>query len=465
MTTHAFATHLHRTILVLAVLPVACRDADPSVQGQDASSTQPTSSESGIDGSGDEVESSDSQEPGSSSSSSSTADEGTTEEPMDPDRRLEFVPIATDEPLVRATDLQFLPGTSELLVLSKDGDIGHYVLDEDGAHMLGRFVVPNVHTPSDCGLISAAIDPDFADNRLFYVGVCLSREDSAIYRLELIDDYEAVVDTRAEIMTVGHPGANQPWHNIGSMGFDSEGNLWALFGDKTVPQSSQDLADNLGAIVRVVPDRSADGSGYEPVLGNPYYGHAQWSWDIWAVGLRSPWKGLLDDKGRYWVGDVGSKQFEEVNLVSQAGQNLAWPVHEGLCTDEDCGVFVDPVAVWPHAPHPYIEDDARATASTSRVAWVGIAYEDRGNDPYDGLLTDKVLFGDSCVGFVRALEADDEGNIVSDEHLGHIVSPTGWGQGPDGHVYVVTYGGCGSGSIDNDDPPDAVIHRVELASR
>jgi glucose/arabinose dehydrogenase len=391
-----------------------------------------------------------------------TAGEESTGEPVRPKAPLSFVPIEVDEALVRATDLKFLPGRSELLLLSKDGDVGHYALDEEGMRMLGRFVVPNVYPPSDCGLISVAIDPGFDENHFLYVGLCLSQHDSAIYRLELVDDYEAIVDTRAEIMIVGHPSANQPWHNVGAMGFDPEGNLWALFGDKTVPSSSQNPSNDLGSIVRIVPDRSPGGSGYEPATGNPFYGDPDRSWDIWAIGLRSPWRGVLDGKGRYWVGDVGSKQFEEVNLVHVAGQNLGWPVHEGLC-DEDCEAFVDPVAVWPHAPHPYIEDDEDATASTSRVAWVGIAYEDRGRDRYEGLLTGKVLFGDSCVGFVRGLEADDDGNIVSDEHLGHLVSPTGWDQGPDGYVYVVTYGGCGSGSINNDDPPDAVIHRVELA--
>lgn len=435
--------------LALATSGSACADGPGS--GAEASTAGPASGSHADDDSASRGPSSD-----------PTAGDDTTDEPVDPGGMLRFVPIATDEPLVRTTDMRFLPGTSELLVLSKDGDIGHYELGDDGAQMLGRFVVPNVYPPSDCGLISIAIDPGFADNHLFYVGLCLSRYDSIIYRLELVDDYEAIPDTRAEVMRVGHPSASQPWHNIGSMGFDPQGNLWALFGDKTVPESSQDLASNLGAIVRIVPDRSPQGSGYEPAVDNPFFGDSERSWDIWAIGLRSPWKGVLDDEGRYWVGDVGSKQFEEVNLVTAAGQNLAWPFHEGLCVDEDCDAFVDPVAVWPHGPHAYVGDDEDATPSTSRVAWVGIAYEDRGNDPYQGLLTGRVLFGDSCVGYVRALEADDDGIIVSDEHLGHIVGPTGWDQAPDGHVYVVTYGGCGSGSIDNDDPPDAVIHRVEL---
>jgi hypothetical protein len=302
-------------------------------------------------------------------------------------------------------------------------------------------------------------------NRLLYVGYCKSRYDSAIARFELGADfdYDAVVPTMAEVIEVGHPEAANPWHNVGSIGFDPAGNLWAVFGDKTVPSSAADLSSNLGAIVRIVPDRSPGGSGYTPARDNPFYGDPERSWDIWAWGLRSPWKALLDDQGRFFVADVGSDHHEEVSVVASAGVDLGWPAHEGPCDADDCSAYVDPVATWPHAPHPYIEDDPRVEAANARVGWVGAAYEDHGNDPYDGLLTGRVLFGDSCLGYVRALEVDAAGDVVFDAYLGHLVAPTSWAQGPDGYLYVVTYGGCGSGSIDNDDPPRVGLWRAVLS--
>jgi hypothetical protein len=349
--------------------------------------------------------------------------------------------------------------------MSKDGEIAHYALQDDAAVRLGAFALPDVHTASDCGAISLAFDPDFDSNRLFYVGLCKTEFHSAIFRLELgaALDYDAVVATMAEVIEVGHPNASEPWHNVGSIGFDPTGNLWAVFGDKTVSSSAQDLSSNLGSIIRIVPDRSPGGSGYTPAPDNPFFGDPERSWDIWAYGLRSPWKALLDADGRFFVGDVGSGNFEEVDVVIASGQNLAWPEHEGTCDAMDCSAYVDPAATWPHGPHPYIEDDPLAEPVGSRVAWVGAAYQDLGNDRYDGLLTGRVLFGDSCLGYVRLLEVDEDGQVVFDEHLGHLVAPTSWAQAPDGYLYVVTYGGCGSGSIDPDDPPRVELLRAVLA--
>ncbi len=371
-----------------------------------------------------------------------------------------FVEVPIEQPLQRATDLKFFPGTSEFLLLGKNGPVHHYALGEEGATLLGSFSFPDVHTVTDCGVISAAIDPDFATNSFVYFGVCDSQTQSTIYRVQFGDDYDAIADTRAPILTVGHPNASEPWHNVGAMGFDPQGNLWAQFGDKTVSSSSQDTSNNLGTLVRIVPNRVPGESGYTPAADNPFVGDPAISDDIYAFGFRSPWRGLLDDQGRFWVGDVGSSNHEEVNLVTAPGQNFGWPVAEGTCQAEDCRGLVDPIATWPHAAHPEIAEDADATAHQARVSWVGVQYVDRGNDRYGGLLTGKVLYGDSCIGYVRALQADGDGRLVSNEHMGHLVAPTGWGQAPDGYIYVVNHGSCGSGE---QEPPDVTLYRVELA--
>lgn len=373
---------------------------------------------------------------------------------------LVFVDVPIEQPLQRATDMKFLPGTSEFLLLGKNGPVHHYALGDEGATLLGSFDFPDLHTVTDCGLISVAFDPDFSSNSFAYFGVCDSQLDSTIYRVQFSDDYGAIADTRAPIITVGHPNASQPWHNVGAIGFTPEGYLWAQFGDKTVSSSSQDTASNLGSIVRIIPNRTPTESGYTPAPDNPFAGDPTASPDIWAYGFRSPWRGLLDDQGRFWVGDVGSSNHEEVDIVTAPGQNFGWPAAEGACTRGDCRDYVDPIATWPHAAHPEIADDVDATAHQARVAWVGVQYVDEGNDRYGGLLTGKVLYGDSCIGYVRALEADAEGNLVSNEHMGHIVAPTGWGQAPDGYIYVVGHGSCGSGESD---PPDVTLSRVELA--
>lgn len=380
---------------------------------------------------------------------------------------LDFEPILIDDPVVRVTALTFLPGSSDFMLLSKDGVVAHYAMDGDAATRQGSFTLPDVHTPSDCGAISLVFDPDFDENRLLYVGLCKSGYYSGIFRMELSEDfeYDEVVATMAEVIEVGTPQATNPWHNVGSIGFDPDGTMWAVFGDKTVGTSAADLTNNLGSLIRIIPDRSPGGSGYEPAPDNPFFGHATNSPDVWAHGLRSPWTALRDTAGRYWVGEVGSDNWEEVNVITEAGQNLGWPEHEGACDADDCTAFIDPVTTWPHGPHPYIEDDPDVTAANARVGWVGAAYDPGDDDRYDGLLTDRVLFGDSCLGYVRAIEIDDAGSVVFDEYLAHLMAPTDWAQGPDGYLYVVTYGGCGSGSIDNDNPPRVEMFRVVPSTR
>lgn len=460
---------LHRVVAAAGLLVAACGGSPSPAPGADTSASgdggpagtgpSPTTST----GTGDDA----SMPTGDASTSSGAVDDssGDTSAPATPG--LQFEPIAMDVPMVRVTALAFLPGSSDFLMMSKDGDVSHYALRGDSAERLGGFVLPDLHTVTDCGAISMAFDPDFGRNRLLYVGVCKSRYFSAIVRLELPagSGYEGVLATMAEVIEVGHAQASNPWHNVGSIGFEAGGIMWAVFGDKTVTSSSQDLTSNLGSIIRIVPDRSPGGSGYTAAEDNPFHGDPERSWDIWAWGFRSPWKALRDEKGRFWIGDVGSDHFEEINVVTAAEQNLGWPLHEGLCTRGDCSAIVDPITTWPHGPHAYIEDDPDVEPANARVAWVGAAYEDRGNDRYDGLLTHRVLFGDSCLGYVRAMGLDDAGAIVFDEHLGHLVAPTSWAQAPDGYLYVVTYDGCGSGSHDDPNPPRAQLWRAVLAGR
>jgi glucose/arabinose dehydrogenase len=460
----------HRRVVVAIAIATGCGGSPSGTPGDASSDSSESSAGTSVPGSStgtaDDAPTV-TGDPTDSGSSSAAVDDTSSDTGPPASAGLEFEPIAIDDPVVRATAMAFLPGSPDFLLMSKDGDIAHYAMRGDSAERLGEIVLPGVYTSSDCGAISMAFDPGFARNRLLFVGYCKSQYASAIVRLELGADfdYDAVVDTMAEVIEVGHPQAANPWHNVGSIGFDPEGNLWAVFGDKTVPSSAQDLGSNLGSIVRIVPDRSPGGSGYTAAADNPFYGDPERSWDIWAYGLRSPWKAVRDAKGRFWIGDVGSDSFEEVNVVTAAAQNFGWPQHEGLCTRGDCGDVVDPITTWPHGPHPYIEDDEDVEPVNARVTWVGAAYDARGGDRYDGLLTDRVLFGDSCLGYVRAIELSDAGEVVFDAHLAHLVAPTSWAQGPDGYLYVVTYGGCGSGSIDNDDPPRVEMWRAVPAAR
>lgn len=348
------------------------------------------------------------------------------------------------------TTFEMIPGTNELLLAELHGDVYHYELDEGGGTLLGHFslgehVYPTAGFDGDCGLISLAFDPDFADNGYFYAGLCFDASTTGILRLTLDpEDYEGITDSAAVIMreTLARTHA---FHNVGQLGFDRDGYLWALYGDGSMAELAADPSSNFGSLVRIDPNRDPNGAGYAPAPGNPFIGDPAASEDVYAYGFRSPWTGHYDAHGRWWVGDVGSggeAAAEEINVVTEPGSVFGWPMAEGPC-EGPCDDLTDPVRFWDHSSaHPYVTQMRDPYPSQNRVGWVGVAYRDDGNDRYEGRLTDHVLYGEMCVGFVRALEMDETGEILSDGLVGELPKISAWSQGADGYLYVTTYGAC-----------------------
>jgi hypothetical protein len=154
---------------------------------------------------------------------------------------------------------------------------------------------------------------------------------------------------------------------------------------------------------------------------------------------------------------------EEINIVAEPGDNFGWAAHEGTCR-ADCGGIRDPVTWWRHDDpwSPYLLDDPEAHETSARVAWVGVEHRpppDR-SDPYSGRLLGKMLFGDFCLGFVRALAVDEDGAVLFDQHLGNLVNASAWDQGPDGHLYATTFGTCQTDHLDPPTPPPAGLWRA-----
>lgn len=359
--------------------------------------------------------------------------------------RLAFERLDTDRELVAVTDFRFLPGGDEALLLEKAGRVVWGRVTDDAFVTLGTVALPDVYDDNDCGLVSLAIDPGFATNRFVYVGACLDLATSVIWRLTLeTTDLAATPASVVEILRAQDILADRPWHNVGAMGFEPDGIMWALIGDKSVPSNGQSTDDVLGAVVRIVPSRDPDGGGHEAALDNPWIDVAGYAADMAAIGLRSPWRGAMDSRGRLWLGDVGAERTEEIDVLETHGENFGWPLHEGPCVGE-CTDMTDPIVSWPHDGHfDLLDDDPEVTTSLGRVAWVGIEHRGGADDPYDGALAGRMLYGDFCLGFVRAATLDDGGAIVDDVPLGHLAHPSAWDEGRDGFLYATTFGGCES---------------------
>lgn len=354
--------------------------------------------------------------------------------------RIGFEPIALEADGVQSlTDFAFLPDSSEFLAINRDGFVGYFRLMGSRAVLIGSFQIPSVYVAGDCTMNSVEIDPAFSSNRLFYVSYCIDAGYSVVKRFTLSEnDVSDSVYSSSTIVAVGDSAIDVPAHGIGTLAFASDGMMWANVADRGHEEHAQDLTDELGKIIRFQPSKRVSVHGFTPA--GAFLRDLPKSELVYAYGFRNPWRGAFDTRGRYWVADAG-KAYQEVNVVTTPGQNFGWPLSDGpVCYVDHCTDMVRPIRSWDVSPrHRFILDDPLVRdASSSRMAWVGIEYRPVANDPYKGLLTGKMIYGDFFAGFVRGIALDSDGRVVSDGHLGHIDHPVAWRQGQDGFLYVAT---------------------------
>lgn len=372
---------------------------------------------------------------------------------------LGFEPIPVDGAPRLVTHFKFLPNApDEMLLLTLTGVVEHHRLEAKGTQFLGRFRLPNVHSEQDCGLISAAFDPNFAQNHIVYFAHCFDKYESGIVRVTFEPgDYEGIANSTRLVFRTGDPKATRAWHNVGHIGFFPDGTMWALFGDKSIAKHAQDLSNDLGALLRIKPRTGASEEGYEAAPGNPFA--TQGAPNVYALGFRSPWTGLLDSKGHLWVGDVGNQR-DEVNVVTAPGQNFGWGEVEGDCKGRaDCRKFKNPLRHWDRRALEFVNDNPEPRQSIKHLSFVGVEYlpSSPQQDRYAGCMTGRVIYGDMCAGFVRAAKTDAEGRLVRDRHVAHAPYVSHWNVGADGYIYAMSFGGC-----TNDRPREAVLLKAVL---
>ncbi|HYQ14331.1 MAG TPA: PQQ-dependent sugar dehydrogenase [Polyangiaceae bacterium] len=379
-----------------------------------------------------------------------------------PDAALEvdFEELELDGEPMFITDFAFYPGSdSDFLALDKSGKLLRYRLEEQRAQLLSTTELAGVYDDLDCGAMSLAFDPDLTAHPYVYVGACVSLRDNQILRLDLDGALDVVAESEVTILEVEAPRAKRPWHNVGSLGFEDGGVMWALFGDKALGKPAQDLSENVGKLLRIVPSRKPGLGGYEPAPDNPLLGDDEASPDVYALGLRSPFRGTRDSHGFYWVADVGSDSFEEINIVRQPLANFGWPDREGPC--DECDDTTSPAFYWEHGTDAdYVADDPDVETTIGRVAWAGPEVLAHDPDRYGGRLAGSVLFGDYCAGFVRHGRVDEDGAPTLDAPLGHLNNASAFRQHTDGFVYALTFGRCQTDADNQADEGQSRLYRM-----
>ncbi len=193
---------------------------------------------------------------------------------------------------------------------------------------------------SETGLLGLAFHPNYRSNGYFYVNYTNSSSGSlrsyiVRYRVSPSNPDSALKSTELILLTIAQPYSN---HNGGAIAFGTDGYLYLCFGDGGSANDPENRAQNraelLGKILRIDVDQTAGGNNYAIPVTNPYFGNTQgWRQEIFAIGLRNPWKFSFDvPTGRLFCGDVGQNAREEFNIIVNGG-NYGWRLMEGrICT-------------------------------------------------------------------------------------------------------------------------------------
>jgi glucose/arabinose dehydrogenase len=185
------------------------------------------------------------------------------------------------------------------------------------------------------GLLGIAFHPRFKENGLLYLNYTAKRPNL----MSFISEFRfkgATIDPQSERVLLTY---DQPWgnHNGGQLAFGPDGYLYIGVGDggsANDPQNNgQTLSTLLGSILRIDVDHKSDGQEYAIPADNPFINKANARPEIWAYGLRNPWRFSFDRQtGELYAADVGQDEVEEIDIIEK-GRNYGWRVMEGpQCT-------------------------------------------------------------------------------------------------------------------------------------
>lgn len=187
------------------------------------------------------------------------------------------------------------------------------------------------------GLLGIALDPAFAENNRFYLDYTDDKGNVNIARFTINNNTPTATadwDAREILLTIKEPYGN---HNGGCIRFGPDGMLYIGVGDGGAANDPHGNGQNpgtlLGKLLRIdVTGEPDEGLAYAIPDDNPFVNTENARPEIWAIGLRNPWRFAFDSKGRLWIGDVGQNRFEEVDLLPAhtPGLNFGWNTTEGI---------------------------------------------------------------------------------------------------------------------------------------
>ncbi len=326
-------------------------------------------------------------------------------------------------------------GDERLFVIEQRGHV--QILDQEGIKAETPFLdLSDVVSQSgfETGLLGLAFHPAYSETGYFYVNYTRETDGATVvsrFSVDTDNPDQADRESEVQMFTVEQPYSN---HNGGQLLFGPDGYLYIALGDGgdagDPHDNGQDLTTLLGKMLRI--DVNADNdSVYVVPSDNPFVDNEEALGEIWAYGLRNPWRSSFDrHTGDFWIADVGQNDFEEVNFQptnSSGGENYGWrcyeadtPFNTDNCGDEENYVF--PVFDYPH------QGEGCSGSVTGGYVYRGAIYS--------GMFGIFVM-ADFCTGNVYTITPTSEG--FEGTHVGNFGAGeiTSFGEDQYGELYVV----------------------------
>jgi glucose/arabinose dehydrogenase len=296
-----------------------------------------------------------------------------------------------------------------------------------------------VFTGGEGGMLSLAFDPRYASNGYVYVYYIDNSQNIVIERFtvspnaNLIDPLSGLV-----IIRIPHPDFQN--HFGGQVAFGSDGFLYLGTGDGggggDPLRNAQNLNSLLGKLLRLDVGNATIAQPYAIPPSNPYAGQAGRRGEIWASGLRNPWRFTFDDT-QVFIADVGQDLREEVNIApaGAAARNYGWNIAEGTaCYNAascDLSGLTAPAFDYLHGPN-----NVNGCSITGGFVYRGTALPE---------LVGRYFYSDFCNGFLKSVVPGANGSVSDPRDwnitgLGNVVS---FGKDGNGELYLL----AGSGKI------------------
>lgn len=349
------------------------------------------------------------------SGQSTTGQSTTTAAPLPALQALTYTEIAAGLPF--PTMISARPADGALFFITKDGQVWEFAEAAPEPVMdISNLVVNR----GEQGLLGMAWHPTDA-SRLFlhYSDV---NGDTTIVEYTDLDTAQSRM-----LLSVDQPAAN---HNGGTIEFGPDGFLWIALGDGggagDTFQTGQTTDDLLAGLLRI----DVDGDPYGVPADNPYV-NGGGAPEVWATGLRNPWR-VSFDEGLVYIGDVGQGAYEEINIASasEPALNYGWNLTEGLhCYDPPQGCDTAGLTL------PVVEV-AHSDSGTCSITG-GVVYRGTAIPELDG----HYFYSDYCGGWLRSFLFDGAGATNSQDWTEQVGNPGGvasFGADAAGEIYVLT---------------------------